>query len=338
MRGFFAIAIGLLVVLLTAGVFYANSTPPVQAQAEVQAGGGPFYGPWSFGGCIWIQTLAGTEECIAEGGQPDQRESDGKIVFIDPNNDLTIMNADGTNQEILFDSDNASQPNWSPDGFGIVFLGNDDNGQQQVYLTSYDPTGAPTELAQLSDDNSLKADPAWAPDGNSIVYNSNIGGDLDLLQIDLQRGETIRLLSMNGGQFAPVWSSDGSQIAFYSRSAGDGGEIWVLDMTSGETAQLTEEEPTAILGGETWFDWSPDGSQIAFVSDRDGNNEIYVMDADGSEQVRWTNNQSGEFAPHWSPDGRQIAFQTDRWFPDGPSILAITSQEEPYTIHLPIVQ
>lgn len=52
--------------------------------------------------------------------------------------------------------------------------------------------------------------------------------------------------------------------------------------------------------------------KIAFVSDRDGNQEIYVMDPDGSNVVRLTNNPGFELDPAWSPDGSRIAFVSDR--------------------------
>ena len=51
---------------------------------------------------------------------------------------------------------------------------------------------------------------------------------------------------------------------------------------------------------------------IAFVSDRDGNQEIYVMNADGSGLTSLTNNAADDYDPAWSPDGRQIAFYSDR--------------------------
>jgi Tol biopolymer transport system component len=47
--------------------------------------------------------------------------------------------------------------------------------------------------------------------------------------------------------------------------------------------------------------WSPGGSKIAFVANRDGNFEIYVMDADGSNQTRLTNNPATDWMPSWSP-------------------------------------
>ena len=58
--------------------------------------------------------------------------------------------------------------------------------------------------------------------------------------------------------------------------------------------------------------WSPDGRRIAFDSDRDGNTEIYVMNADGSGVTRLTNHDARDSVPAWSPDGRRIAFQSYR--------------------------
>lgn len=54
------------------------------------------------------------------------------------------------------------------------------------------------------------------------------------------------------------------------------------------------------------------GSKIAFVSNRDGNAEIYVMDADGSNMRRLTHNPGYDGAPTWSPDGTRIAFASSR--------------------------
>ena len=51
---------------------------------------------------------------------------------------------------------------------------------------------------------------------------------------------------------------------------------------------------------------------IVFYSERDGNAEIYLMNADGSDQRRLTKNQTNEFAPSWSPDGKHIVIETDR--------------------------
>lgn len=52
--------------------------------------------------------------------------------------------------------------------------------------------------------------------------------------------------------------------------------------------------------------------KIAFTSDRDGNREIYVMNADGSNQTRLTNNSLVDDHAIWSPDGSQIAFVSEK--------------------------
>jgi len=54
--------------------------------------------------------------------------------------------------------------------------------------------------------------------------------------------------------------------------------------------------------------WSPDGAKIVFTSRRDGNTELYVMDASGDNKTRLTNNPGDDSRPTWSPDGAKIAF------------------------------
>ena len=62
-----------------------------------------------------------------------------------------------------------------------------------------------------------------------------------------------------------------------------------------------------ITNNEAWDNlnpsFSPDGTKIAFTSERDGNNEIYIMNSDGSEQTRLTNNSADDWLPSFSPDG-----------------------------------
>ena len=53
-------------------------------------------------------------------------------------------------------------------------------------------------------------------------------------------------------------------------------------------------------------------AQIVFVSDRDGNGEIYVMDADGDNPQNLTKNGHNQWAPSWSPDGERITFVSDK--------------------------
>jgi Tol biopolymer transport system component len=57
---------------------------------------------------------------------------------------------------------------------------------------------------------------------------------------------------------------------------------------------------------------SPSAPEISFFSDRDGNGEIYVMNADGSNQTRVTNDAASDFVSTWSGDQARLAFDTNR--------------------------
>ena len=77
--------------------------------------------------------------------------------------------------------------------------------------------------------------------------------------------------------------------------------------TVAETAATNVPEPTGtqvVLGVIE--------STIAFQSNRDGNDEIYLMNGDGSGLVNLTNNPADDFRPVWSPDGEKIIFASNR--------------------------
>src|SRR3954454_12328942 len=79
-------------------------------------------------------------------------------------------------------------------------------------------------------------------------------------------------------------------------------DIWTMSPNGHHLAKLTEgSEPK----------WSADGRRIVFTSGRDGDDEVFVMDADGSHVRQLTFNQAGDGTPAWSPDGRRIAFARD---------------------------
>ena len=60
------------------------------------------------------------------------------------------------------------------------------------------------------------------------------------------------------------------------------------------------------------FSWSPDGLRIAFVGDRDGNDEVYVVNVDGSALRNLTRNPARDGHPVWAPDGRKLGFVSSR--------------------------
>jgi Tol biopolymer transport system component len=94
-------------------------------------------------------------------------------------------------------------------------------------------------------------------------------------------------------------------IAFTSTRAGNS-DIAVLDPCGAVTTLV--RGPAAELRPA----WSPDGRRLAFMSNRDGDFEIYVVDADGSNVRRLTDDPGNDFNPAWSPDGKEIAWNSDR--------------------------
>jgi TolB protein len=98
------------------------------------------------------------------------------------------------------------------------------------------------------------------------------------------------------------------------------GEIVVASSRAGrfELYAATREAPASLrrltadtLGGADPA-FSPDGSRMAVVTSRDGNPEIYVMDPDGTNAVRLTNDPGVDGAPAFAPDGRTVVFHSDR--------------------------
>ena len=105
----------------------------------------------------------------------------------------------------------------------------------------------------------------------------------------------------------PAWSPDGRAIAYTA---------WRphMDVLVSHIYQGRLESPAAgSLDVQNWLPaWSPDGSQLAFTSNRDGNSELYLMNADGKNLRRLTNHPGIDTSPTWSPQGHQLAFVSDR--------------------------
>ncbi len=93
----------------------------------------------------------------------------------------------------------------------------------------------------------------------------------------------------------------------FTSSRGGSWDIYAVDRSSLEAPVQITNAP----GDQMSAVYSPDGSRIAYVSTQDGNPEIYVANADGSDPVRLTDTPSLENMPSWTGDGEQIVYQSN---------------------------
>src|SRR5688572_10243977 len=110
-------------------------------------------------------------------------------------------------------------------------------------------------------------------------------------------GVALAAVLLTAGQAQAAFPGANGKIAF-ARS----GNIYTINPDGSGLEQLTS------TGKDGEPAWSANGRRIAFTSDRDGNSEVYVMDANGAGQQNLTNHPADDSHPAWSPDGRRIAF------------------------------
>jgi len=114
---------------------------------------------------------------------------------------------------------------------------------------------------------------------------------------------SLSLRTISDLQFSP----DGTRLAFVVTEPPKGERrarhIWLFDKQSGSIRQITYSAKTEISPR-----WSPDGKQLAFLSNRDDDQQVYVMRADGGEATPLTKGKRSVQNFAWSPDGKQISF------------------------------
>ena len=148
---------------------------------------------------------------------------------------------------------------------------------------------------------------------SKIAFGSDRDGNDEIYIINSDGTGLKRLTNNPAWDYHASWSPDGKKIAFNSSRDGNH-EIYVMNSDGTEQKNLTNNPATDFFPS-----WSPDGKKIAFSSNRGGNfrgiygnSEIYVMNSDGTEQKRLTNNPAEDYFASWSPDGKKIAFWSDR--------------------------
>ena len=170
----------------------------------------------------------------------------------------------------------------------------------QIFVQPFDAASPrPATPVRISTGRGRTTCSWFSPDGMRLLFaSSHLDPQLDATESAARaQAEEDR---KTGRRRRYQWDFDPHTDIFVTRlqpAAGDGHGL----------VQLTHEP-----GYDAECSFSPDGSQILFVSDRDGDPDIYVMDADGRNVRQLTNEPGYDGGPFFSPDGRLIAYRTDR--------------------------
>lgn len=149
-------------------------------------------------------------------------------------------------------------------------------------------------------------------DGRLLFYSNRDGNDeIYIMEADGKRQQNIT--NHPSADRIPSLSPDGTKILFISDRDHKNGDIYVMDIDGKNLKQLTNNEYF-----EDGANWSIDGSKIVFTRElKDqkntgdkavGNGEIFIMNADGTNQLQLTNRLGFDGGPEFSPDGSKIAF------------------------------
>jgi Tol biopolymer transport system component len=276
----------------------------------------------TLGGVIWtsyapnwpVELLISSPQGKKDWG-PAWSPDGTKIAFQNNYGDLYVW--DGTYLDRITHSDMSSRtlPSWSPDGSSLAYEFWDSADSQIDIYTINIYSGNPKNLT--GSDNISETEPKWSPNGSQIMFSSTNG--IGTVHPD---GSNYKILT-NG--VLPSWSPDGSKIVFYHS-----GEIYTMNSDGSNIQRLTNNFETDIYPS-----WSPDGQYIAFSSTRDGDSDIFVMKADGSNQVNITYTASWyETTAIWSPDSSMLAIEGHTIFNNSSTDIFIYNLDGSNPIHI----
>ena len=205
-----------------------------------------------------------------------------------------------------------------------IAFSSDRDGNTEIYVMAADGKNQ----RRLTNNPASDYSPSWSPDGKRIAFVSRRDGHVhpirgrptsEIYVMDADGGNQQNLTNDPHHDWSPSWSPDGKRIVFGSDRDWDNNphntEIYVMKADGTNQRRLTNN-----LTEDMYPAWSPDGGRIAFSARREGHvvhnlditYEIYVMDADGGNQQRLTENRKNDMYPSWSPGGKRIAFVSDR--------------------------
>jgi len=213
-----------------------------------------------------------------------------------PESNIHILDlTNGTNINLTNDSVGYTYPAFSPDGKIILYTILRNTG---IYKMNSD--GSNKE--QLTEDGFWDSKPKFSPEGSKIVYISSKENYRDIFLMNSDGSSPVNLTSGYAPCDNPQFSPDGSKILF---------EIYVKDsLTSYTHIDLAimavdgknKRALTFYSGSNYGAQFTKDGNGIVFVSNRDNNDEIYMMRSNGFDQKNLTKNANYDNSPSIQPN------------------------------------
>jgi TolB protein len=185
-------------------------------ERSVASGGGVFISP--------VFTPDGSSVVYGHG------VDDGVDIFIAP-----VAGGGGHRLSVGRGSDNTS-PSFSPDGRRIAFMSGR-AGHPEIYTMDADGTNVELLTPLEFGENAHRAAPDWSPNGSTVAFHSKISSSFQIMTISL-RDRGLKQLTSDGRNEDASWAPDGRHLTFTSNRSGVK-QLWVLDVETGRTRQLT---------------------------------------------------------------------------------------------------
>jgi Tol biopolymer transport system component len=206
------------------------------------------------------------------------------------------------------------------------------NGRIAFAVRAGDTSNIYSMLPDGSDMHKLTTDAgnhlcaSWSADASQIAYCGDGGGAFEIWTIEADGTEPTQVTHLDGQAFFPDASHDGTRFAFGGVQGDDPQtQVYTVDAATGEDLiALTSCEGQESGCSNDYPSWSPDDSQIVYihtddyVNDAAVNAQVWVMNADGSDQHQLTTDDPiKDQVPNWSPDGTRITYASGEGVAEG---------------------